>query len=175
MKIVIDVAKTKGKIRRECLHCKKEFYVYPSQAKRGGRFCSTSCTTTYRNLTDNPAKRLEVRRKISDNHADVSGKNNPMYGRKPPSYIDGRSYFSSYYRMVALKDRPPICEKCGIEVNRYRLHVHHIDRNRENNVPENLMILCAKCHFDEHKESHLSRPRDRFGRFTKEEKSKCVL
>lgn len=174
MRIAIDAGLNKGKVHRECLHCGSEFYVHPSQAKRGGRFCSISCATTYRNLTNNPAKRPDVRRKISENHADVSGKNNPMYGRKPPSYIDGRSHFSTYYRMVALKDRPPVCEKCGVQSTGYRLHVHHIDRNRDNNDPENLMVLCSKCHFDEHKETHINRPRDKFGRFSKEVASNCV-
>jgi len=32
-------------------------------------------------LKNNPMKREEVRRKVSEHHADVSGENNPMYGK----------------------------------------------------------------------------------------------
>ena len=33
---------------------------------------------------NNPSKRPEVQKKMSENHADVSGKNNPMYNKKHP-------------------------------------------------------------------------------------------
>lgn len=42
-----------------------------------------------------------------------------------------------------------VCVHCGSDEN---LHVHHIDRNRSNNLPENLLVLCAKCHIKEHAE-----------------------
>jgi len=74
-----------------CIECGRNFYVRKCYQKRGqGKFCSVSCSTKYRNKHNNPAWLPEVREKISKNHADVSGKNNPMYGRKgtlAPSYI----------------------------------------------------------------------------------------
>jgi len=41
-----------------------------------------------------------------------------------------------------------ICEKCGInfESKPKFLHVHHIDRKKYNNCPENLKVLCVVCH-----------------------------
>jgi len=41
------------------------------------------------------------------------------------------------------------CEVCGTKAN---LHVHHIDLNYQNNLPENLQTLCSSCH----KRTHLS-------------------
>lgn len=43
------------------------------------------------------------------------------------------------------------CEKCGWgEVNpstgKIPLQIHHIDGNSENNVEENLQVLCPNCH-----------------------------
>lgn len=29
-------------------------------------------------------------------------------------------------------------------------YVHHVDHNKKNNNPENLVTLCAKCHLQEH-------------------------
>ena len=39
------------------------------------------------------------------------------------------------------------CKNCGFD--RF-LHVHHIDRNPENNDIENLVLLCIYCHIKEH-------------------------
>lgn len=39
------------------------------------------------------------------------------------------------------------CEICGTN---YDLNRHHKDRNRENNKPDNIQILCRKCHGKHH-------------------------
>lgn len=42
-----------------------------------------------------------------------------------------------------------ICQHCGIannETNNYELDVHHMDGNRFNNDPNNLITLCRSCH-----------------------------
>ena len=40
------------------------------------------------------------------------------------------------------------CSECGLDMNRKRngLHVHHIDRDKQNNDLSNLEVLCALCH-----------------------------
>ena len=49
-----------------------------------------------------------------------------------------------------------ICLRCDITEKQHLrkfgegLHVHHIDRDRENNDLSNLEILCANCHAIEH-------------------------
>lgn len=137
------------KIKLICLNCGEEFEVYPSHFERGNvKFCSISCATTYRNKTNNPTKRPEVRAKISANHADVSGDKNPMFGRRgvlAPSFIDGRSKYSGdrYRKILLASGRKPVCAICGAES---QLHVHHADGNHENNKLENLIWLCPKCH-----------------------------
>lgn len=45
-----------------------------------------------------------------------------------------------------------LCEKCGfIPEHICQLDVHHLDRNHNNNAPNNLKTLCANCHRLEHK------------------------
>ncbi len=156
-------------VKKECVYCGISIYVRISYVKRGqGRFCSISCGTTYRNKTDNPAKNPEVRAKISANHADFSGSKNPMFGvRGPaaPGYIDGRNAFpmAVWHRLKMTK--PSVCEECGEVVSGKRLYAHHKDKNRKNNVLNNLQIVCVKCHNNVmHK-----RQRDTLGRFMKEE------
>ena len=152
------------KVERECGYCNKSFLTYLSEIKKGGgKFCSRSCATTYRNIHNNPTKSEEVRKKISLNHADVSGKNNPMYGKRgkdAPSYIDGRSSFigETYRKKLLASGRKQICEICNTTDN---LQVHHKDKNHYNNNIDNLAWLCSKCHHTiAHK--HL---RDSQGRF----------
>lgn len=47
------------------------------------------------------------------------------------------------YHYAARKERGPACECCGTAK---RLHVHHVDEDWKNNVPENLQTLCIFCH-----------------------------
>ena len=48
------------------------------------------------------------------------------------------------------KYRKDACEICG---NNSQLHVHHIDSDRTNNNPNNLITLCNKCHLRVHNKS----------------------
>lgn len=166
MKVCID----HGHGGYTCLHCGKSFSPTRTQIKRGtGKFCSISCSVTSRNILNNPAKLPEVRVKISANHANVSGENNPMYGRRgrdAPSFIDGRrNYGGDVYRGIALANKPAICEVCGIRPKGKRLHIHHVDKDHSNNDLYNLMVVCVICHNNIlHK-----RERDNKGRFMKVE------
>ncbi len=54
-------------------------------------------------------------------------------------------------RKVAFANKPASCEICGYDKHRYCLDVHHIDNNPQNNVVENLAVLCALCHRQVHK------------------------
>lgn len=38
------------------------------------------------------------------------------------------------------------CKVCGYNEYPDILGVHHIDKNRANNTPENLMVVCPNCH-----------------------------
>lgn len=44
------------------------------------------------------------------------------------------------------------CSMCGAEksTNGKSLHIHHVDENQNNNKPENLLLICSKCHRHAH-------------------------
>ncbi len=138
-------------VKKECLQCGISVYVRICYEQRGqGRFCSVSCGATYNNRINNSAKKPDVRAKIRAHHADVSGRNNPMFGvRGPdaPGYIDGRNAIpGDIWRKIALLNKPSVCEECGEIVIGRRLHVHHKDKSRKNNELDNLQIVCVRCH-----------------------------
>ena len=53
-----------------------------------------------------------------------------------------------YWRLAKIIKK---CERCGLTDRDKKLNVHHIDRNRKNNVITNLEVLCTMCHAYEHK------------------------
>lgn len=57
--------------------------------------------------------------------------------------LNSYSDFLKIKRYILLRDnyRCVIC-KCYRE----KLHIHHLDKNRNNNKEFNLYTLCAKCH-----------------------------
>ena len=42
------------------------------------------------------------------------------------------------------------CSRCGYDKYVGSLHIHHIDRDHDNNEEKNLIVLCANCHFEVH-------------------------
>ncbi|MFP5109624.1 HNH endonuclease signature motif containing protein [Neobacillus sp. C211] len=142
------------KIKFNCIQCGKEIWVHPSRAKRGNvKFCSNSCTTTYRNLKNNPSKNQEIKLKIGKAskerqvnmdrglHGRYGSDGKHGYGKDNPTYKNG----IALYRRI-IEERGFCCEKCGNAFDPKMLEVHHRDKNRKNNEPDNLEVLCKTCH-----------------------------
>jgi len=83
----------------------------------------------------------EARKKISKNHADISGIKNP-------NWEDGKSFepysidWTETLRRVIRERDHYICLLCGQSGN----EVHHIDYDKKNCNPKNLITLCHNCH-----------------------------
>ena len=54
----------------------------------------------------------------------------------------------SYNRKIVLNKH----KECFFCKKIKNLHVHHLDKNRNNNNVENLMVLCISCHFLLHRQ-----------------------
>lgn len=111
-----------------CAYCGGIVYRYPSALKRSKRFfCNNGCLGKWRSRN--------------------------LVGEKAANYIDGRSsveypkeFHQQLKELIRLRDGYK-CQKCGcpeIE-NREKLSIHHIDYNKENNLPTNLISLCRGC------------------------------
>ena len=42
------------------------------------------------------------------------------------------------------------CQRCDHDGSESRLGIHHKDRNKKNQKPSNLEVLCHRCHMQEH-------------------------
>jgi HNH endonuclease len=50
-----------------------------------------------------------------------------------------------HYRKIAFAIYPPVCAYCGFGIKGI-LQVSHLNHNRKDDSPENLVILCPTCH-----------------------------
>ena len=99
----------------------------------------------------------EVRNKMSKNHADVSGTKNPNYGKglvgeDNPNWKGGISFAlycpiwkdKEYKKDIKVRDNHQ-CRNPNCVGNSDRLVIHHIDYNKKNCHPSNLITLCVSC------------------------------
>lgn len=89
------------------------------------------------------------------------GKDNPMYGmvlEKNPNWQGGKSFVpyplgwtNTFREQVRYRDGYK-CQFCGVSESecKSKLHVHHIDCNKNNLSLKNLISLCRSCHSTEH-------------------------
>lgn len=110
-------------MKKVCLICKNTFYLNPrlglnwAKKTNRGRFCSRGCYYIYRKGM-RVAPETEFKK-----------------GQKPVNFKTGIWGYRKF-----LKEE---CFNCQSTKN---LIVHHLDQNRNNNNPENLRTVCAKCH-----------------------------
>jgi len=96
----------------------------------------------------------EHKRKLSEIHKRI-GSRPPINRGKDSHFWKGGISFEPYTTdwteilKESIRERDNhICQECGIhqdEIN-YKLHVHHIDYDKKNCNPTNLIALCRKCH-----------------------------
>jgi len=117
------------KIKRTCKLCKKTFYVFPRTVKRGGGiFCSRKC-----------AGKWQSENKIRENAINWRG------GKSFEPY--GMEFNNKLKKKIRERDNYT-CQECGMTEKElgYKLHIHHIDYDKKNNNPDNLISLCRSCH-----------------------------
>lgn len=63
---------------------------------------------------------------------------------QPNHYGTGKSYRNLF------TDEELFCRRCKYKEFLCSVHIHHIDKDRDNNKRENLIPLCANCHHGLH-------------------------
>ena len=118
-----------GKIKGNCIVCNKEIYRNPFLIKRGwNKFCSKKCHGIW-----------DSKNRCGENCFNWQG------GKSFEPY--GVDFNNNKKELVRSRDNHK-CQECGVpemECNN-KLSVHHIDYDKQNNDPINLISLCHSCH-----------------------------
>jgi hypothetical protein len=116
-----------GLVIQECKKCNKKFLAKPSHIKKGLRkFCSKKCTFDYRS---------EFYRR----------ENHPLWKGGSSSYSYPTGWKKEFKEKIRNRDKNR-CFLCRKEETNKKLSVHHIDYDKNNLSPRNLISLCNKCH-----------------------------
>ncbi len=153
----------------KCKECKKKISRHSGKYGYGncqscanrktsmGRKCSKATRTKLSNGQKGRPLTEFHRKQLSLYHADVSGERNAMFGKKgklSPNWQGGKSFElyplgwnKTFKEQIRYRDGYK-CQICGcpeVECNR-KLDVHHIDYDKKNIKPNNLITLCISCH-----------------------------
>ena len=155
-------------ITKQCLFCNNQFETRLSEHKRGNaKYCSRSCSTkamhhnTIRpphplncNCSECGKQFYKPKSKLGNSKSglyfcsrickDKAQRIGGIEAIMPDHYGLGNGEFS--YRELAFSNLPHVCCICNYSTYPETLIVHHKDRNRHNNILENLCVLCPTCH-----------------------------
>ena len=148
----------------KCHICSKDFYAKPRHLKIGwGKYCSDKCKfiaqkkgksvecsncgkKVYRALADFVNSKSGLFFCNKSCHCSWANKNLHL-GINHPRWNCGKaSYKQSFFRNYLGEKK---CGRCGLKDKRI-LVIHHKDKNRKNNLIENLELLCWNCHYLKH-------------------------
>ena len=159
-----------GREKIICEQCGKEIEI---QKSRKAKYCSLSCSTTARNLTDqNPSYYRDICGDKNPMHGKgFFGEDNPMFGKtgnQSPAWNGGRKVRNDGYIFVYVPDHPFAIssgrDRRRVYVLEHRivmeqhLHryldpsevVHHIDGDNTNNVIDNLRLYSSQSEHISH-------------------------
>ncbi len=157
-------------ITQICLECNSQFSFPKISKARSRKYCSLKCSGLY----TSKIKRQKIKiPNASCAYCDVKFYRSPSalkdtknglhfcnYKHKSLAQTinyDGKALLpreydkpSKDYRSIAFRNYERKCSKCLYETYPEILEVHHKDRDRNNNLPDNLEILCPNCHLETH-------------------------
>ena len=136
-----------GKIIKKCSFCGKIYEVFPCH--KNSKFCTTTC------FHDSQKGKLSWNKGLTkEEDSRVKKYSEKNSGEKHFNWQGGISkepYSFEFNKKLKKQIRQRdnfTCQECGYTEKQlgYHLSVHHIDYNKKNNNPENLICLCKSCH-----------------------------
>jgi len=96
---------------------------------------------------NNPMKRPEVAEKLSNINKKICGEKHPNWRGGISFEPYGKEFNKALKEQIRKRDDYQ-CQECGYFQKDliYKLPVHHIDYDKKNNDPINLISLCKSCH-----------------------------
>lgn len=148
----------------KCDNCGDDFNKKPSRITRSkNNFCSKECQGEYKTISSTKETTcghcgkdiVKFKREIEEsksgkvfcNSSCSASYNGKLFIEDKAKNWQGGFYS---YRTRALKEYGLVCNNCGFKEVPEVLQVHHIDRNRDNNILSNLEVLCPTCHNIDH-------------------------
>jgi hypothetical protein len=148
---------SKTQVLVECLNCKKEFYKKNNYIKKSpNHFCSRNCSASFNNLgVRRHAGELpkcivcdeEVRNSYKK-YCSTKCSENHFLKNQFEKFKNGEIPSQSTTKKYLILQNGHKCSICKLEEwcgQKIPLVMDHIDGNAENNLPENLRLVCGNC------------------------------
>ena len=151
-------------LRRACLTCG----IIVSRAKH--KYCSPKCSNArFKRFRPDCLTCGEIVARANQKYCSVKCQHAFQFKLKIAQLESGTYRTTNYVcfvRQYLLQKYGERCTRCGWaerhgKTGRVPLEVEHIDGNHENNLPENLTLLCPNCHSLTHTFRALNRGRGR--------------
>lgn len=137
------------KVNRACPICNNSFEVIACR-KSIAKYCSTTCYNANRR---NTAKEQRTCKTCGISYPATKGSGKKYCSIKccnKQKIKDGAPSFAAVRANMKKAGEIIKCERCGFNDHPHILGIHHKDRDRNNNLRENLEVLCPNCHSLEH-------------------------
>lgn len=134
-----------------CSRCSESIYRRPSEIKVGPVFCTSKCFgAAIRKeipcLVCKDPILARLNKKTCSRACANKHRTGVIYKTGRPK---DKVRASRLIKLSLIAERGSVCERCNYSKTEI-LHIHHRDRNPENNNPSNLEVICPNCHYEEH-------------------------
>lgn len=146
---------TKTKISETRLKNKEELgYINSLATREKLSEGMKNCPGFFKGKHHSKASKLAMSKSHKGQVSPRKGKKYPqLSGESNPNWIDGRSFlpypveFNRQLKELIRNRDNYQCQKCGMPKceNMMKFSVHHIDYNKKNCLPSNLVSLCKRC------------------------------
>ena len=153
--------KGKQKIVTKCDYCGKELFRHPCRLKHKHQFCDQKCLGKYNKIHGNFTKghkinngkmawnnRLKISKKEFLKHYSKDwqvGINNNNWNNGSSSELYSVDWTETLKQSIRERDHYR-CQICGKSQGDIAHAIHHIDYDKRNCNPINLITLCHSCH-----------------------------